>query len=173
MQFGKEMMKLAVDQLRDEFKQMAIEGGRQGAQMILNGEDMAELQQELENKERKFLKLKMEKKKLENDLYSQKEMNEELEMLVAQRERQIRLLENEVKNINKIMNKQKTELEKEQASRKIKEEELLSNIKDLKGKCNRLKAQLQMKISAGNVSKTEIQKLRAQIAELEGKLKRT
>jgi hypothetical protein len=60
---------------------MAIEGGRQGAQMILNGEDMAELQQELEKKERKLLKLKMEKKKLENDLYSQKEMNEELEML--------------------------------------------------------------------------------------------
>jgi hypothetical protein len=76
---------------------MAIEGGRQGAQMILNGEDMAELQQELEKKERKLLKLKMEKKKLENDLYSQKEMNEELEMLVAQKERQIRLLENEVK----------------------------------------------------------------------------
>jgi hypothetical protein len=76
---------------------MAIEGGRQGAQMILNGEDMAELQQELEKKERQLLKLKMEKKKLENDLYSQKEMNEELEMLVAQKERQIRLLENEVK----------------------------------------------------------------------------
>ena len=56
----------------------------------------------------------MEKKKLENDLYSQKEMNEELEMLVAQKERQIRLLENEVKNINKIMNKQKKDLEKEQ-----------------------------------------------------------
>ena len=76
---------------------MAIEGGRQGAQMILNGEDMAELQQELEKKERQLLKLKMEKQKLENDLYSQKEMNEELEMLVAQKERQIRLLENEVK----------------------------------------------------------------------------
>ena len=147
------MMKLAVDELRDEFKQMAIEGGRQGAQMILNGEDMAELQQELENKERKLLKLKMEKKKLENDLYSQKEMNEELEMLVAQKERQIRLLENEVKNINTIMNKQKKDLEKEQASRKIKEDELLSNIKDLKGKCDRLKAKLQMKISAVNVSK--------------------
>ena len=166
------MMKLAVDQLRDEFKQMAIEGGRQGAQMILNGEDMAELQQELENKEGKLLKLKMEKKKLENDLYSQKEMNEELEMLVAQKERQIRLLENEVKNINKIMNKQKKDLEKEQASRKIKEDELLLNIKDLKGKCDRLKAKLQMKISAGNVSKTEMEKLRAQIAELERKPKR-
>ena len=165
------MMKLAVDQLRDEFKQMAIEGGRQGAQMILNGEDMAELQQELENKERKLLKLKMEKQKLENDLYSQKEMNEELEMLVSQKERQIRLLENEVKNINTIMNKQKKDLEKEQASRKIKEDELLSNIKDLKGKCDRLKAKLQMKISAGNVSKTEMEKLRAQIAELEGKPK--
>ena len=108
---------------------------------------------------------------MENDLYSQKEKNEELELLVAQKERQIRLLENEVKNINKIMNKQKTELQKEQASRKIKEEELLSNIKDLKGKCDRLKAQLQMKISAENVTKTEMEKLRAQIAELEGKLK--
>ena len=108
---------------------------------------------------------------MENDLYSQKEKNEELELLVAQKERQIRLLENEVKNINKIMNKQKTELEKEQASRKIKEEKLLLNIKDLKGKCDRLKAQLQMKISAENVTKTEMEKLRAQIAELEGKLK--
>ena len=97
------MMKLAVDQLRDEFKQMAIEGGRQGAQMILNGEDMAELQQELENKERKLLELKMEKKKLENDLYSQKEKNEELELFVAQKERQIQILDDEVKNINKIM----------------------------------------------------------------------
>ena len=56
------MMNLAVDQLRGDFKQMAIEGGRQGAQMVLNGEDMAELQQDLENKERKLLELKMEKK---------------------------------------------------------------------------------------------------------------
>ena len=141
---------------------LAIEGGRQGAQLALDGEDMAELQQELENKERKLLKLK----KLENDLYSQKEKNEELELLVAQKERQIRLLENEVKNINKIMNKQKKDLEKEQASRKMKEDELLSNIKDLKGTCDRLKAQLQMKISAGNVTKTEMEKLRVQIAEL-------
>jgi outer membrane murein-binding lipoprotein Lpp len=69
------------------------------------------------------------------------------------------------------MNKQKKDLEKEQASRKIKEDELLSNIKDLKGKCDRLKAELQMKISAGNISKTEIEKLRAQIAELKGKPK--
>ena len=69
------------------------------------------------------------------------------------------------------MNKQKKDLEKEQASRKIKEDELLSNIKDLKGKCDRLKAELQMKISAGNISKTEIEKLRAQIAELKGKHK--
>jgi chromosome segregation ATPase len=165
------MMKLAVDELRDEFKQMAIEGGRQGAQMILNGEDMAELQQELENKERELLKLKMEKKKLENDLYSQKEMNEELKMLVAQKERQIGLLENEVKNINTIMNKQKKDLEKEQASRKIKEDELLSNIKDLKGSRDRLKTKLQMKTSAGNVSKIEMEKLRAQLAEKKEKPK--
>ena len=61
-QFRKEMMNLAVDQLRDEFKQIAIEGGRQGAQMILHGEGIAELQQELENMEQKLLKLKMEKK---------------------------------------------------------------------------------------------------------------
>jgi len=167
-----EMLQLVVEQLKDEFKQMAIEGGRQGAQLVLRGEDtgMAELQQELTNKERKLLKLKREKEKLEKDLYSQKK-TEELELLVAQKERQIRLLENEVKNINKIMNKQKKDLEKEQASRKMKEDELLSNIKDLKGTCDRLKTQLQVKISAGNVSKTEMPNLRAQIAELEGKLK--
>lgn len=170
-QFGKEMMNLAVDQLRDEFKQIAIEGGRQGAQMILNGEDMAELQQELENKERKLLKLRMEKKKLENDLYSQKEKNEELELLVSQKERQIQIMENKVKDINKIINKQKKDLQKEQASRKMKEDELLSDIKDLKGKHDKLKSQLQMKQSAANVKKTEMPKLREKIAELEGKLK--
>jgi beta-phosphoglucomutase-like phosphatase (HAD superfamily) len=110
---------------------------------------------------------------LENDLYSQKEKNEELELLVAQKERNIKILENEVKNINKILNTQKKEFEKEEALRKMKEDKLLSEIQDLKETCNKLKAQLQVKISVGNVSKTEIQKLRLQIAELEGKLKRT
>ena len=60
---------------------------------------------------------------------------------------------------------------KEEALRKMKEDEMLSEIKDLKGSRDRLRAQLQMKVSAGNVSKTEMEKLRAQIAELEGKPK--
>ena len=166
-----EMLQLVVEQLKDEFKQMAIEGGRQGAQLVLRGEDtgMAELQQELTNKERKLLKLKREKEKLEKDLYSQKK-TEELELLVVQKEREIKILENEVKKIDKIL-KQKKDLKKEQATRKMKKDELLSEIKDLKGACDRLKTQLQVKISAGNVSKTEMPNLRAQIAELEGKLK--
>ena len=62
-QFETEMMKLAVDQVRDEFKQMAIEGERHGPQLALHGKDMAEHQQELENKEQKTLKLKMKKKR--------------------------------------------------------------------------------------------------------------
>jgi predicted RNase H-like nuclease (RuvC/YqgF family) len=78
------------------------------------------------------------KKKLENDLYSQKEKNEELELLVAQKERQIMILENEVKNLKKILNTPKTDLEKEEALRKMKEDKLLSEIKDLKGTCDRL-----------------------------------
>ena len=162
-------MKLAVEQLKDEFKQIVIEGGRQGAESVLHGKDMAELQQELKNKERNLLELKREKEKLEKDLYSQKK-TEELELLVAQKEREIKILENEMKNIDKIL-KQNKDLEKEQATRKMKEDELLSEIKDLKGTCDRLKTQLQVKTSAGNVSKTEMQKLRTQIAELEGKLK--
>jgi hypothetical protein len=56
------MQKLAIDQLKDEFKQMVMEAARQGAQLAINGEDMAELQQELENKERRLLKLKKEKR---------------------------------------------------------------------------------------------------------------
>ena len=103
----------------------------------------------------------------------QKKKNEELELRVAQKERQIRLLENDVKNIKKILNKQKTDLEKEQASRKMNENKLLSEIQDLKGTCDKLKAQLQMKQSSGNISKTEMQKLRWQIAELEKKLKKS
>lgn len=166
-QFGKDMMKLAVDQLRDEFMQMAIEGGRQGAQLAIHGEGMAELQQVLEDKERKILQLKMEKKKLE----SQKEQNEELQSLVAEKERQINILEKEVKNLNKLINKQKKELEKEQASRKTKEDEMVLNIKELEGKNDKLKAHLQMKISAGNVTKVEMQKLRVKMEELEGKPK--
>jgi hypothetical protein len=51
----------------------------------------------------------------------------------------------------------------------MKEDKLLSEIKDLKGTCDRLKVQLQMKKTAGNVSKTEMEKLRVQKAELEGK----
>ena len=80
------------------------------------------------------------------------------------------ILENEVKNLKKILNTPKTDLEKEEALRKMKEDKLLSEIKDLKGTCDRLKVQLQMKKTAGNVSKTEMEKLRVQIAELEGKL---
>ena len=128
------MMKLAVDELRGDFKQMAIEGGRQGAQMVINGEDMAELQQDLEKKERTLLELKMKKKELENNLSSQKEKNEELELLVVQKERQIKILENEVDKIKKILNTHKTELEQEEALRKMKEEkeEALRKMKEEK-----------------------------------------
>jgi DNA anti-recombination protein RmuC len=209
------MMNLTVDRLRDEFKQMAFEGGRQGAQMVINGEDMAELRQDLEKKERKLLELKMEKEKLENDLCSQKEKNEELELLVDQQERHIRLLENEVCNIKKILNTQKTDLEKEEALRKMKEEKakslrkkeeeneealrkgkedkaeslrkmkeekeealrkrqkdkMLSEIMYLKRTCSGLKSHLLMKKCAGNISRTEMEKLRVQIAEMKEKPK--
>jgi hypothetical protein len=94
------MQKLAIEQMKNEFKQMYMEAARQGVQLAINGEDMAELQQELENKERRLLKLKEDKKELENDLSSQKEKNEELELLVDQKERNIKILENEVKYIN-------------------------------------------------------------------------
>jgi chromosome segregation ATPase len=126
-----------------------------------------ELQKELEDKERKLLKLKMKKEELKKDLYSQKEKNEDLELLLAQKEREIKLMENDVKTIQNMLSQHK----KEEALRKMKEDEMLSEIKDLKGSRDRLRAQLQMKVSAGNVSKTEMEKLRAQIAELEGKPK--
>jgi chromosome segregation ATPase len=126
-----------------------------------------ELQKELEDKERKLLKLKMKKEELKKDLYSQKEKNEELELLVAQKEREIKLIENDMIAIQNMLSQHK----KEEALRKMKEDEMLSEIKDLKGSRDRLRAQLQMKVSAGNVSKTEMEKLRAQIAELEGKPK--
>ena len=61
--------------------------------------------------------------------------------------------------------------EKEEALRKMKEDKLISEIKDLKGKCDGIKVRLQNKISCGNISKTEIQRLRWQIAEMEGKLR--
>ena len=90
---------------------------------------------------------------------------------LSKRKEPIKILENEVVNIKKILNTQKKELEKEEALRKMKEDQLLSEIKNIKGTCDKLKAQLQVKISYANVSKTEIQKLRSQIAEMEGKLK--
>ena len=162
-----EMQKLAIEQMRKEFKEMIIEGARQGAQMAINGENTEELQKQLEDKERKLLKLNREKDELKKDLDSQTEKNDELELLVAQKEREIKLLENDVRTIQNMLSQHK----KEDAIRKMKEDEMLSEIKDLKGSRDRLRAQLQMKVSAGNVSKAEIEKLRAQIAELEEKPK--
>ena len=41
--------------MKNEFKQMYMEAARQGAQLAIDGEDVEELQQELENKERKTI----------------------------------------------------------------------------------------------------------------------
>ena len=162
-----EMQKLAIEQMKNEFKEMIIEGARQGAQLAMNGGNTEELLKQLEDKERKLLKLKTEKDELKKDLYSQKEKNEELELLLAQKEREIKLMENDVKTIQNMLSQHK----KEEALRKMKEDEMLSEIKDLKESRGKLRSKLQMKASAGNVSKTEMEKLRAQIAELEGKPK--
>ena len=66
------MQKLAIEQTKNDLKQMIMESARQGAQLAINGENVEELQQALENKELKLLKLKKEKQELQNDLSSPK-----------------------------------------------------------------------------------------------------
>ena len=168
-QFGKEIMKIAVDQLRGEFQQIAVEGGRQGAQMMLHGKDMTELQQELTQKEQQLLKLKMEKKKLEEDLCSEKVKKDEVQLLVAEKEMQIRFLESEAQNIRRLMRSLKKEASEEKASATEREAKLASELKDLRGKYNNVKSKLQVKESASNIAKTKLTDCREELDRLKRK----
>ncbi|XP_071128644.1 coiled-coil domain-containing protein 102A-like [Mytilus edulis] len=172
--FGKELMTAAVDVLREEFKQIAIEGGQHGAKIALLGEDLVKKhQKEIDNKESELLELKREKRELENELTKQKVRNEELETTIKQKEEEIERMQDEIDQMKRLMIKKEKELASNQTVPNERENQLKAELEKLKKKYNHVSARFQAKNSSDNVAQSELPKLRKRITELELQLEQT
>ncbi|VDI09555.1 Hypothetical predicted protein [Mytilus galloprovincialis] len=169
--FGKDILEAAVDVLRDEFMQIAIEGGRYGAKLALLGKDLVEShKQEIEKKESELFELKREKRDLENELQREKVKNDKLEATIKQKEREIKKRQDELDKMKRLMKKKENDLASEQRAHNQREDALKSELQNLKTKYNDLSGKHLAKKASGNIAKEELSKLRKQIIELEQQL---
>lgn len=166
--FGNEILKSAVDVLRNEFMQIAIEGGRHGAQLAILGEDLVENHNlEIEKRESELSELKREKRELENELQRQKVKNDKLETIIKQTEEEIQKRQDEIDKMKRLMKKKEEELASKQTAPNERERKLMLELEKLKKKFNDLSGKLLAKKASDNVAKAELPKLRKKITELE------
>ncbi|XP_060599963.1 centrosomal protein of 83 kDa-like [Ruditapes philippinarum] len=172
--FTKQMVKLAIDQLRPEFERMA---GR-AAERALDSKMMKvkEIQDELNRKEKELHQLRLEKKIIQSKLDKEKQQNVKSQQAMGsmeQKEKEIRKLEAEIHSMKTKLRKKADELKRERDRATIEESKRLelesslqSNIDKLRKELDKVKGQLGQIRSAKNVGDEETKKLRERERQL-------
>ncbi|KAK3103885.1 hypothetical protein FSP39_022634 [Pinctada imbricata] len=168
--FTKQMVKLAVDQLKPEFERMALEaaGKALDSKMIT----IEKMQQDLNRKEQELKRLNVEKRLLQAKFEKEK-INRDLSSIVDSKEKDIRKLEAEIGGLRGRLRKTHEELKKER-ERAVTEEQKRVEIENkftsetdrLKKELDRVKGLLGQIRSAKNVGDEETRKLRDREKEL-------
>ncbi|XP_048742761.1 golgin subfamily A member 6-like protein 7 isoform X2 [Ostrea edulis] len=168
--FTKQMVKLAVEQLKPEFERMALEAA--GKALENKMVTIKEMQNELNRKEQELKRLQLEKKLLQAKFEKEK-INRDLAAIVDNKEKEIRKLEADIGGLRGRLRKKAEELKKEkdrateEESRRVEiETKFQTEIEKLKKELDRVKGQLGQIRSAKNVGDEETRKLRDREREL-------
>ncbi|XP_061179238.1 golgin subfamily A member 6-like protein 22 [Saccostrea echinata] len=168
--FTKQMVKLAVEQLKPEFERMAIEAA--GKALENKMVTIKEMQNELNRKEQELKRLQLEKKLLQAKFEKEK-VNRDLASIVDHKEKEIKKLEADIGGLRGKLRKKAEELRKEkdrateEEQRRVEiETKFNTEIDKLKRELDRVKGQLGQIRSAKNVGDEETRKLRDREREL-------
>ncbi|KAL4234473.1 hypothetical protein ACF0H5_006119 [Mactra antiquata] len=172
--FTKQMVRLAIDQLRPEFERMA---GR-AAERALDSKMMKvkEIQDELNLKEKELHQLRLEKKIIQSRLEKEKHQNAKSQQAMGnmeQKEKEIRRLEADIHSLKTKLRKTNDELKRErerasmEESKRLEVESALQNdVNKLKKELDKVKGHLGQIRSAKNVGDEETKKLRERERQL-------
>ncbi|XP_022298800.1 uncharacterized protein LOC111107748 isoform X2 [Crassostrea virginica] len=168
--FTKQMVKLAVEQLKPEFEKMALEAA--GKALDNKMVTIKEMQNELNRKEQELKRLQLEKKLLQARFEKEK-INRDLASIVDNKEKEIKKLETDIGSLRGKLRKKAEELKKEkdrateEEQRRVEiETKFQTEIDKLKRELDRVKGQLGQIRSAKNVGDEETRKLRDREREL-------
>ncbi|KAL3860709.1 hypothetical protein ACJMK2_010795 [Sinanodonta woodiana] len=166
--FTKQMVKLAIDQLRPEFEKMAGTAAERALESKMA--KVKELQDDLNQKEKDLQQLKMEKKILQAKFEKEKANNAKAQQSAGsldQKDKEIKRLESDIASMKGKLRKKAGELKKERERASIEEQKridvqtnLQSEIDRLKKELDKVKGNLGQLRSAKNVSDEETKKLR-------------
>ncbi|KAH3774430.1 histone-lysine N-methyltransferase, H3 lysine-79 specific-like [Dreissena polymorpha] len=172
--FTKQMVKLAIEQLRPEFEKMATKA----AERAVDSEMMKvkEIQDELNQKEKELHQLKYEKKMILTKLEKEKQQNMKSQQALAnveQKEKEIRKLECDISALKLKLRKRAEELKRErekasyEESKRLELESSLQNdIDKLRKELDKVKGHLGQLRSAKNIGDEETKKLREREKQL-------
>lgn len=174
--FTKQMVRLAIDQLKPEFERMAEQAADRA--MDTKSSKVKELQDELNRRERDVKQMRLEKKILQAKLEKELGSRDIIET-VDNKEKDIKRLEVEINSLKSKLKRKADELKKER-ERATEEEylrmevqsSLTSEIERLRKELDKVKGHLGQTRSAKNVGNEETRKLRERekqlIEEIEG-----
>ncbi|OWF42327.1 putative golgin subfamily A member 6-like protein 3 [Mizuhopecten yessoensis] len=168
--FTKQMVKLAIDQLKPEFERMAEQAADRA--MDSKSAKVKELQDELNRRERDVKQMKLEKKILQAKL--EKELgNRDIIEVVDTKEKDIKRMEVEINSLKSKLKRKADELKKEREkstdgenTRMEIQKTLQSEIDRLKKDLDKVKGLLGQIRSAKNVGDEETRKLRERERQL-------
>jgi chromosome segregation ATPase len=165
-EFGKVLIKSAVSELRCEFQKFAMEA----VEMALCGDNVGELQEQVDKIEAELSKLRNGFEKLNEEALKQKGGNAELRRQMREKEQEIKMKERQLSQLNKRISRCQKEFKDEQVKHEEIERALRQELDEVKSKYNKAKGKLLAKDAADHIARDQLPELRQKIAELEQQL---
>lgn len=144
----------------------------EAVEVALCGDNMAELQEQVEKGETQLSKLRKDFEKLKEEARKQKGGNTELKRQMREKEKEIKMKENELLQLNRRLSKCKKESKDEQVKHDGIESALREELHEVKSKYNKVKGKLLAKDAADHIARDKLPELRQQIADLEQQLQK-
>ncbi|CAC5412967.1 unnamed protein product [Mytilus coruscus] len=168
--FTKQMVKMAIEQLKPEFEKMAVKAAEQAFENKMT--KVRELQEELNKRERELKQLRLEKKILQAKLDKERVVKSRPDS-VETKEKELKRMEADISNLKMKLRKttddlkhEKDRLCEEEKKRLELESTLQADVERLRKELDRVKGQLGQLRSAKNVGDDETRKLRERERQL-------
>ncbi|VDI78974.1 uncharacterized protein LOC143053230 isoform X1 [Mytilus galloprovincialis] len=168
--FTKQMVKMAIAQLKPEFENMAVKAAEQAFDNKMT--KVRELNEELNKRERELKQLRLEKKILQAKLDKERVVKSRPDS-VETKEKELKRMEADISNLKMKLRKttddlkhERDRLSEEEKKRLELESTLQADVERLRKELDRVKGQLGQLRSAKNVGDDETRKLRERERQL-------